>query len=119
MPLQPIDEFNNFLNMADVHLILEKKNASDLVMPSKLTTILAVGGNVIVTANAGSSLYHVIKNNNLGLVIEPENVNQLYEAIVHVSSQKSDWAGNARTFATSNLSGSMIMNKFLNNIGVS
>jgi colanic acid biosynthesis glycosyl transferase WcaI len=40
--LQPLDKLNHFLNMADIHLVLQKSNASDLVMPSKLTTILSV-----------------------------------------------------------------------------
>jgi colanic acid biosynthesis glycosyl transferase WcaI len=119
MPLQPLDEFNNFLNMADIHLILEKKNASDLVMPSKLTTILAVGGNVIATANEGSSLHHTIKTNNLGVVIEPENIDELHDAILRVCSDKDEWAINARSFATRNLSGAPIMNQFLINIGLS
>lgn len=116
MPLIPIEEFNHFLNMADIHLILEKKNASDLVMPSKLTTILAVGGHVIATANPGSSLYHTITENNIGLVIEPENVNQLYEAILQAFAEKPDCTQNARTFATTHLSINTIMNTFLTNI---
>ena len=43
-PTQPFEKFNQFLNLADLHLIIQKASASDLVMPSKLTTILAVGG---------------------------------------------------------------------------
>ena len=39
-PLQPYEKFNQFLNMADVHLVIQKSKASDLVMPSKLTSIL-------------------------------------------------------------------------------
>lgn len=72
-PLQPLENFNNFLNLANVHLVLQKTNASDLVMPSKLTTILAVGGLAIVTAPPNTSLYNIISDNNLGLAIEPEN----------------------------------------------
>ena len=53
MPLQAYSEFNDFLNLADVHLVIQKASASDLVMPSKLTTILAVGGLAIITANPG------------------------------------------------------------------
>ena len=44
LPVQDKEIFNEFLNMADLHLILQKANAGDLVMPSKLTTILATGG---------------------------------------------------------------------------
>ena len=61
MPLQPKEDFNAFLNMADLHLVIQKAQASDLVMPSKLTTILAVGGVALVTASSGSSLYNVVR----------------------------------------------------------
>jgi colanic acid biosynthesis glycosyl transferase WcaI len=51
MPLQPLEMFNRFLNVADIHLVIEKISAGDLVMPSKLTKILAVGELSIVTAS--------------------------------------------------------------------
>lgn len=81
-PLQDFNVFNAFLNMADVHLVLQKAQAADLVMPSKLSTILAAGGLVIATAFAGTSLYDEIVNNEMGIVIDPENNQLLQEAIV-------------------------------------
>ena len=57
LPLQPFEKFNQFLNLADLHLIIQKASASDLVMPSKLTTILSSGGLTLITANEGSGLY--------------------------------------------------------------
>ena len=68
MPLQAHSEFNDFLNLADVHLVIQKASASDLVMPSKLTTILAVGGLAIITANPGSGLYSLVKEQNIGVL---------------------------------------------------
>ena len=73
LPLQPFDKLNRFLNMADIHLVIQKANATDLVMPSKLTAILAVGGVAIITANKGSSLFDVVKMHNMGVLVEPEN----------------------------------------------
>ena len=42
--LQPINIFNQLLNYAYCHLIIQKENVGDLLLPSKLTNILAVGG---------------------------------------------------------------------------
>src|SRR5207237_9418173 len=70
-PLQPVNKFNQFLNVADVHLVLQKANASDLVMPSKLTTILSVVVLAIVSANRGTSLHEIISQYNMGILIEP------------------------------------------------
>jgi colanic acid biosynthesis glycosyl transferase WcaI len=81
MSLQPTDKFNKFLNMADVHLVTQKINASDLVMPSKLSTILSIGGLAIVTAPTNSSLHRIISENNMSILIEPENHELLSKAI--------------------------------------
>ncbi|WP_316833802.1 WcaI family glycosyltransferase [Pedobacter nutrimenti] len=86
-PLQKKEVFNDFLNIATVHLVLQKKDASDLVMPSKLTTILAVGGLVLVTANADTSLYDVITQHNIGVVIPPEDEIELKNAILDCCSK--------------------------------
>ena len=72
-PLQPFDKFNQFLNMADVHLVIQKAKASDLVMPSKLTTILAVGGLALITANKDSGLHALTEKYNMGVLVEAEN----------------------------------------------
>lgn len=82
LPLQPKDDFNAFLNMADIHLVIQKKNAGDLVMPSKLTTILAVGGVALVTAEPGTDLYELVNRYTMGLTIEPEDEEALTQGIL-------------------------------------
>ncbi|CAN0602142.1 unnamed protein product, partial [Ectocarpus sp. 12 AP-2014] len=66
LPLQPKEVFNDFLNMIDIHLVIQKTNASDLMMPSKLTTILAVGGIALITANENTDLYRLVHSHNMG-----------------------------------------------------
>lgn len=100
LPLQPNHNFNCFLNMADIHLVIQKGNASDLVMPSKLSTILAVGGVSIVTANANTSLYEIVSENNLGVVIKPEDQASLNNSIsTLINSDISEMSKNARNYA--------------------
>lgn len=73
-PLLPYERISALLATADVHLVLQKKSASDLVMPSKLTAILAAGGLALVNAVPGTTLYEVMDKYQLGLVVEPESV---------------------------------------------
>ncbi|MGY2134542.1 WcaI family glycosyltransferase [Hymenobacter sp. HD11105] len=73
LPLQVPEKFNRFLNMADVHLVIQKATASDLVMPSKLTTILAVGGLALITANEGSGLYTLVRKHEIGILVDAES----------------------------------------------
>lgn len=113
LPLQPFDKLNSFLNMADVHLVLQKSNATDLVMPSKLTAILSVGGLAIITANQGSSLYEVVSTHKMGILIEPENHLTLIKAIEQTLN-KSDHAThfNARKYAEQYLSIDEILKRY-------
>jgi len=50
LPLQPLEKLNDLLNMADVHLLPQRGDVADLVMPSKLLGMLASGRPVLTTA---------------------------------------------------------------------
>lgn len=104
-PLQPFEKFNQFLNMADVHLVIQKAQASDLVMPSKLTTILAVGGLAIVTANPESSLHELVEKHQIGLLVGAENVLALEEGVRKaIACEHQAIHENARKYAENYLS---------------
>ncbi|AHM62224.1 group 1 glycosyl transferase [Flammeovirgaceae bacterium 311] len=112
-PLQPIETFNKFMNAADVHLVVQKVSACDLVMPSKLITILAVGGLALVTANSGSGLHSVVDRHNIGLLVEAENTEALIEGIRKaVEEDNEKIKKNARFFAEVFLSVDGIMGSF-------
>jgi colanic acid biosynthesis glycosyl transferase WcaI len=61
LPLQPADALNDLLNLADIHLMPQLAGAADLVMPSKLTGIMASGRPVLATADAGSQVAAVLE----------------------------------------------------------
>lgn len=112
LPVQDKEVFNEFLNMADVHLILQKSEASDLVMPSKLTTILAVGGVSLITSARGTSLYNVVNNYNVGYVVEPGNDELLAKAIQKINMENDIEVkrNNARDYALKYLNIDNVMN---------
>ena len=104
-PLQPLHLFNSFLNAADVHLVLQKKGANDLMLPSKLTTILSVGGLALVTAEPGSSLHRTMIENNMGVVIECEDYELLKNTILDCC---------VSDFSVANANGRLYAEKYLN-----
>lgn len=112
LPLQPAEHFNAFLNMADVHLVLQRANASDLVLPSKLTTILAVGGVSIVSAKKGTSLYDIISKSDIGYIVEPDSQLALEQGINIALRKNNHLSLNARKYACLNLSISFILSQF-------
>ncbi len=117
LPLQPLQTFNRFLNMADVHLIIQKSGAADLVMPSKLTNILAVGGLSIVTADPGTCLYDVVAGNEIGLLIPPEDPEALAGAIQQALGQDhSEIHRNSRSYAENYLSIDGILTRYFESV---
>jgi colanic acid biosynthesis glycosyl transferase WcaI len=113
LPLQPYNKLSELLATADVHLVLQKKSAADLVMPSKLTGILAAGGCAVVTALPGTSLYDVIDRYQAGILVAPESVEALKEGIDKaLNTDVNTIRRNARRYAEQFLSKDQIMNKF-------
>lgn len=71
LPLQPMEKLNELLNLADVHLLPQRGDVADLVMPSKLLGMLASGRPVLATAHPGTQLAEVVSS--CGKVVEPGN----------------------------------------------
>jgi colanic acid biosynthesis glycosyl transferase WcaI len=78
-PLQPIEKFNALLNSADVHLLPQKAEVADLVMPSKLAGMLASGKPVIAGAHAHTQLAQEVEG--CGLVVPPGDTQAMAAAV--------------------------------------
>ena len=79
LPLQPEEDLAELLNSADVHLIPQKAEATDLVLPSKLGGIFASGRPSIVMAKPDSGLAAEVTDG--GLVIPPGDAIALANAM--------------------------------------
>ena len=113
-PLQPYVDLPALLAIADIHLVLQKKKASDLVMPSKLTGILAVGGCAIITAMPGTSLYEVTDEYNMGILCEPESAKALQKAIEDALEEDlTTIKKNAYNYAINHLNKDVILSDFV------
>jgi colanic acid biosynthesis glycosyl transferase WcaI len=113
LPLQPYQKLSKLLAMADLHFVIQKKAAADLLLPSKLISILSCGGLAIVTAEPETTLYELLKNNNIGVVIEPENSKALSDAIeTFIFSDNTGIKANARQYASRELNREKILCEF-------
>ena len=113
LPLQPYSKLASFLAIADVHLVLQKKSAADLVLPSKFMSILSAGGVAVVTAEENTSLYDMIISNKLAYICEPDNLSLFIEVLRDALDQDSSFMSNqARKFAVEHLSIDSILRKF-------
>lgn len=119
LPLQPLEKFNAFLNLAQVHLVIQKADASDLMMPSKLTAILAVGGLALITANKGAGLHTLVSNHGVGIVVNAENQDALNEGVELALAENThnDHIRKAsRQYAERYLDKDQIMQRFVNDL---
>ncbi|OPK10874.1 glycosyltransferase WbuB [Pseudomonas sp. VI4.1] len=81
-PLQPYEDLPSLLASADCHLVIQKRGAADAVLPSKLTNILAVGGNALITADPDTSLGLLCSEYpGIATLVEPESVRALIMGI--------------------------------------
>jgi colanic acid biosynthesis glycosyl transferase WcaI len=118
--LQPIPIFNQLLNYAYCHLVVQKESAGDLLLPSKLTNILAVGGLSIVTAVKGTTLYDVIDVHQMGIIVPSENVAAFESAIVTCANSSdgkaAELSNNAAAYAAQYLDKARIIDGFMGEV---
>ena len=84
-PLQPAEALNDLLNAADIHLLVQRSHAADLVMPSKLSGMLGSGKPVIATAEPDTELARVMRQ--VGLLVPPGDLDAICHAIQQLASQ--------------------------------
>lgn len=103
IPLQPAERLNELMNLADVHLLPQRANAEDLVMPSKLTAIMASGRPVVASARGGSDVARAAAEG--GLIVEPGDAEAFGMAIRRLLGDvelRSSLGAAGRAYAISN-----------------
>ncbi|MAM57849.1 MAG: colanic acid biosynthesis glycosyltransferase WcaI [Salinicola sp.] len=78
-PLQPIEKLSDLLGMADVHLLPQIAGAADLVLPSKLTNMLASGRPMIATTTADTALGREVEG--VGRLVPPGDPRAMAKAL--------------------------------------
>jgi colanic acid biosynthesis glycosyl transferase WcaI len=111
--LQPLERLNALLNLATIHVLPQAACAADLVMPSKLSGMLASGRPVIVTAAEGTELAEVVRP--LGKVIPPGRADCLAEAILELEARpdlRAELGERGRAFAEQTWAKEVVLEKF-------
>jgi colanic acid biosynthesis glycosyl transferase WcaI len=117
LSLQPFDRLNDLLNLADIHLLPQRGDAADLVMPSKLTGMLASGRPVVATAVPGTQVAAVVET--CGIVTKPENAEEFEKAILALAGSREmrvRLGSAAREYAVCNLGREEVLALFEQNL---
>jgi colanic acid biosynthesis glycosyl transferase WcaI len=101
LPAQPRHRLAEVLSAADVHLITLRSGCEQLVFPSKLYGIAAVGRAVLAVAPQSSELVRLIVENNFGYGFSPHEHEELASCIERLagdSLSRVDLGENALKF---------------------
>jgi colanic acid biosynthesis glycosyl transferase WcaI len=85
--LQPTERLPELLATADIHLLPQRAEAADLVLPSKLTGMLASGRPVVAMADAGAGLAAEVEG--CGLIVPPGDAQAMTDAILQLAGDKA------------------------------
>lgn len=113
LDLQPKERLNDLLGLADIHLLPQRADAADLVMPSKLTGMLASGRAVVATAHAETELGRVVSK--CSVITAPgdaEAFANAVRALAHDSARRHALGKAAREYAEMKLNISHILQDF-------
>ncbi len=113
LPLQPPERLNGLLNAADIHILPQRADAADLVMPSKLLGMMASGKAIVATARADTEVGEVV--NQVGLVVPPGDIDALCETIVRLAGSLVDRARlgeKARAYVCGNWDADLVLPRF-------
>jgi colanic acid biosynthesis glycosyl transferase WcaI len=115
LPVQPVERLSEMLAAGDIHLVVQRRDAADLVMPSKLTNILAAGRPCVATVDSGTALYDAVAGADTGLTTTPGDPAALAQAILDLArnpEKREDYGRNARAYAELTLDKEYILKAF-------
>lgn len=111
--LQPLERLGELLGTADIHLLPQRADAADLVMPSKLTGMLASGRAVVATAHPSTELASVV--DGCGLVVPPEDPASMAAAIRRLVDEpglRLSLGEQGRRYAVEHIDKQMVLKRF-------
>ena len=115
-PLLPYEQLPALLASADCHLVVQRRGVADAVLPSKLTNILAAGGNAVITADADTTLGRLCEERaGIAVLAEPESAQALVEGIWQALSLACPNEV-ARSYARDFLDKEVILDRFLRDV---
>lgn len=111
LPLQPIERFNDLLNLADIHLLPQRPNTASFALPSKFGGMLASARPAVIQAEEGE-LARV--GRTCGLVVRPGETGAMAAAVqklVADPERRHELGEAARLYALAHLGKDHVLNR--------
>ena len=110
-PPVPYSELSDLLCSVDIHLLFQKPDFLDLVMPSKVLGMMASAKPSLIIGHRESEINSVFKSNNIGLYFDRYSKEVVIELdkISKQNSQMKEMGENARVYVIKNFSKDRIL----------
>ena len=112
-------ELSNLLCSADLHVLFQKNDVIDTVMPSKILAMMSSKRPSIITGNLKSEVASIINSSKAGKYFDTKDINQVIDFVIKIKEDndlKENYGKNAREFVIKNFSKEMILNQFKNTL---
>jgi colanic acid biosynthesis glycosyl transferase WcaI len=112
--LQAYKDLSELLAVADVHLVIQKRGAADVVLPSKLTSILSAGGHALITADPDTELGSLVAEfPGIATLVEPESLDDFCRTLHNVlDNMQTSHNDVARSYAIKYLNKNEVLGRF-------
>lgn len=117
--LVPFDELPNLLSNADLHVLFQKTEVVDTVMPSKLLGMMASARPSIVTGNLKSEIKTIFEDAECGYYMDGKSVDLVVEKILKLKGDhhlRQEFGNNGKAYVTENYSKEIILDRFVNQL---
>jgi colanic acid biosynthesis glycosyl transferase WcaI len=111
--LQPLARLNQLLNLADIHLLPQRAQIEDTVMPSKLAGMLASGRPIVAAAHEGTQVAQVLEKT--GLRVAPGDSYEFAVSVKRLANnqrERNSLGAEARKYAMEKFDKEMILSHF-------
>lgn len=118
-PPVPYEELSDLLCSADLHVLFQKIEILDTVMPSKILGMMASAKPSVITGHPASEVKTVLENSKGGYYISEENITTVISAITELR-KNPELAGNmgleARDYVLKHFSKDQILDGFVSDL---
>ncbi|WP_445749086.1 WcaI family glycosyltransferase [Polaribacter sp.] len=114
-------ELSDLLCSADLHVLFQKNDVIDTVMPSKILAMMSSKRPSIITGNLKSEVATIINSSNAGKYFHKKDINQVVDFVKKIKEDyelKEIYGKSAREFVIKNFSKDMILNEFKNTLNL-
>jgi colanic acid biosynthesis glycosyl transferase WcaI len=108
-------ELSDLLCSADLHILFQKNNVIDAVMPSKILAMMASEKPSLITGNLKSEVCSIINKSNAGLYTDSKNLQEIFNFIEDLKvnpALSSQYGKEGRIYVDLNFSKDKVLKKF-------